>query len=140
MTAEDTKFIVQGNEVAERFVRVFVDHCHLLDDLVDNDKPWDDERIIASEINWMMELCGNPFFLAHKPQLVPLIVTGFNAWLDANRWEKDTDTRRRLSADVVKGIYHEVVHYCAFACGGWAHMREVTSRLREYDFDQKGAD
>ncbi len=138
MTTEDYKFIVCGNEAAERFCKVFVAHCHLLDDLVDGDKPWDDERIIASEINWLMELCGNPFFLAHKPQLISLIATGFNAWLDANRWAKDNDSRKALASDVVKGIYHEVVHYCALACGGWKHLREVTTRFREYDFDQKG--
>lgn len=135
MTDEEIQLVTRGNEPAAQFLRVFVAHCHLLDDVVDNDKSWDDERLIASETAWLLELTGNPFFLQHKALLVPLIVQGYNAWLDSNDWAQAPDAYKRVASDVLKGLYHEVVWQTAFLCGGWAHLRAVTTRAREYDFE-----
>lgn len=141
MTEDEIQLVTRGNEDAASFLRVFVAHCHMLDDIVDGDKPCDDERLMASETDWLLALTGNTFFLQHRALLVPLIVQGFNAWLDSNDWAQSTDSYKRLASDVLKGFYHEVVWQVAFLCGGWKHLRAVTTRAREYDFEpvnQKG--
>jgi hypothetical protein len=135
MTFSEIKELTRGNADAERFVAAFVEHCHMLDDLVDRDNPCDDERMIASEIRWVMELTGNPFFLANRAFLVPLIVQGFNAWLDSNDWQQSDDPQKQRDADVLKGLYHEVIYQVAFLCGGWDHLRSITSTYRNYNHD-----
>lgn len=138
MNAEQLKYATKGNAAAADFLRVFIAHCHMLDDVIDGDKgPVTDERLIASEIEWLLALSGNVFFQQHRALLVPLIVQAFNAWLDSNQWAKAEQHEKRIASDALKGWYHEVVFHTAFLCGGWAHMREVTSQHREYDFEKE---
>lgn len=136
MNAEQLQYVTKGNGAAADFLRVFIAHCHTLDDVIDGDKgPVTDERLIASEIEWLLALSGNVFFLQHRAFFVPLIVQAFNAWIDSNQWAKAEQHEKRIGSDVLKGWYHEVVFHTAFLCGGWAHMREVTGKHREYDFE-----
>ncbi|MEW6303494.1 MAG: hypothetical protein AB1705_08495 [Verrucomicrobiota bacterium] len=128
-----------GDEHAVRFVRTFVAYCHLLDDVVDRDQPVDDERLARESLGMMVELAHNPFFVAHRFSLMPLVIAGFNAWLDANRWEKSEDDNTARAADVVKGFYHEVVWHVAYLTGGWPNLRAVTAKWRGYDFDVAAA-
>lgn len=137
MNSEEAHIITKGNPDAARFLLAFVAHCHVLDDVIDGDVPVGDERLMASEAAWLLELTGNAFFVQHRAMLVPVILAGFNAWLDANRMEKSEDEREARAADVVKGIYHEVCWTVAFICGGWDHLRTVTRLYREYDYDWK---
>ena len=135
MSNDEIELVTRGNAAAADFLRVFVAHCHMLDDIVDDDRFCDDERMIASETEWLLALTGNPFFLQHRALLVPLIIQSYNAWLDSNDWALSSDSYKRLAADVLKGFYHEVVWQVAFLCGGWPHLRAVTTRAREYDFE-----
>lgn len=135
MNSEQLNYATKGNAAAAEFLRVFIAHCHTLDDVIDRDKPVTDEALIASEIEWLLALSGNPFFQQNRALLVPLIVQSFNAWLDSNKWATDAKPEKRIASDALKGWYHEVVFHTAFICGGWAHLRDVTSKHREYDFE-----
>lgn len=150
------RMAASGNKDAERFCVAWLEFCHLVDDCADRDKPIDDNRLARVFTNYTLELCGNPFFQAHKGQLVSLMVQGANAWVDSNRatypksWEetepgvmsgtysdeeKQLLPQRQAQRDVLKGFYHEVIFHVAFICGGWPHLRRVTSECREYDFE-----
>lgn len=131
MTPEILARITNGDQDASAFLAAFVAHCHVLDDLIDKDKPCDDERLIKSEITWLYSLSANLFFLKNRHVLVPLITQGFNAWLDSNKMDAGA------VRDVVKGFYHEVVWHVAFICGGWDHMRAITKELRAYDLEAR---
>lgn len=135
MTKQQIQIVTNGNEAAGQFLAAFVSHCHMLDDVIDRDQVVTDEALIKCEIDWLTALCGNPWFQQHKLFLLPLIVQGYNAWLDSNIWQRDKDSRKRIGADVLKGWYHEVVWHTAFLCGGWEHLRVMTKTYREYDFE-----
>ena len=121
------------NDDAFRWCIAFIDFCHFLDDVVDQDNPagLKDETIAKVSLTFLIESSTNLFYEAHKHSLLPLIVAGFNAWLDSNVWEKE----KRFGADVLKGFYHEVIYQCIFLLGGWNHLRETTLEAREYDLD-----
>ena len=129
-----------GNKDAVRFCDVFVDHCHVLDDIIDEDNPVTDETLIKSQLDMMLELTLNPFFVANKSYLMPLSVQSFNAWLDSNDWEDHADERFQRGADVLKGFYHEVVYGVIYLCSGFEGLRKATKENREYDFDFKEKD
>lgn len=127
--------LTNNNAQAWHFVETFSNRGHLLDDIIDGDKPVTDEELVGLELAWMKELAGNSFYHAHANFLMPLIIMGCNAWLDANRWEKSGDEVQRVHSDVVKSIYHEVVFACVYLCGGWNALREFTTKHREYQKD-----
>lgn len=125
------------NAEAMRFGKTFVAFCHVLDDVIDRDKNLTDENLISTTLSMMLELTLNPFFVQNRMLLLPLIVQSFNAWLDANTFEKSEDVKVRRSADTLKGFYHEVVFHLAYLTGGWNRLRIVTRKYREYDYDNK---
>jgi hypothetical protein len=138
MTTEEAKLITKGNDLAASFLGSFVTFCHLMDDIVDKDKEITDQRLVREMLLFLESLVCNPWVRDNIFLLWPLIVAGANAWLDANRWQDSVDGQQRRASDVLKGMYHEVVWFTAFLCGGQQHMQEITRRFREYDFDHKG--
>lgn len=140
MTKNEALTVANGNELAADFVYAFVGYCHLLDDIIDKDKPVDDERLIRENIVFLEAVIVNPWARERMTLFWPLLVTSFNAWLDSNKWEKEGTLDQQRDADVVKGIYHEIVFWVAYLTGGWEHLRKVSSENREYDhdFNEKG--
>jgi len=130
-------FATKGNLDALRFCQVFVSFCHFLDDAVDQDKPINAEGAARASVQLVIELSANPFYQSHKGLLLGLIVNGCNAWVDSNILAASDDPRKRLTADVLKGFYHEVIYHTAFILGGWEHLREVTTGFRDYDFEME---
>ena len=129
----------KGNAAAARFCHVFVSHCHCIDDIVDGDKEADAERIIHNMVALLLEMNQNPFYVKNSNYLLPLILHGYNSWLDSNDWEMSKKDHEVIAADVLKGYYHEVVFGVIYLCGGWEHLRNVTSEHRSYDFElEKG--
>lgn len=135
--SEMFNLVANGNENAARFLATFVGHCHVLDDIIDKDKPITDCELIRSETLWLLQLTANPWFIEHKSVLLPLIIQGFNAWLDSNRLAQSANPGDRVASDVLKGLYHEVVWHTAFLCGGWDRMRSLTMQHRAYDFEAR---
>lgn len=131
--------LTHNNESAWKFVEMFADRCHFLDDLIDGDKgELTDEKLISRELLWMQALGQNSFYQAHSSFLMPLLVMGCNAWLDSNQWSKSEDLVKRTHSDVIKSYYHEVLFACVYICGGWNALREFTQKHREYQTDNYG--
>lgn len=133
-----TEFITKaanGNEAALAFLRVYWDRAHLLDDMIDAPGSVSDEALAKSEADWIQQLTGNPFVLAHSARLVPVMLLGINAWLDSNRWVS-SDARQ-----VLAGQWHDVVYTVALLTGGWAGLRHASEK-RPYDWadEPKGGD
>jgi len=124
-----------NNEEAWKFVSLFADRAHYVDDIVDGEGRITDEDIIQRELAWMLALGQNEFYKAHSGFLMPLIIMGCNAWLDANQWEKSDDPVKKTHSDVIKSLYHEVIFACVYLCGGWKSLREFTALHREYQKD-----
>lgn len=135
MTRDEALLAANGNQHACAFLMAYVAYCHMLDDVVDKDKPVDDLRLVRESLGLIDELMLNPWVQDNRIVLWPLIVTGFNAWIDANAWERGNDPQKQRDADVVKGVYHELVWMTARLCGGLDHMRLVCAMHREYDHD-----
>lgn len=136
MNYDEALTITKGQQDAALFLVDYINYCHLLDDCFDRDQLVDDNRLVSDSLSLLGHFAANPWAMQNWPRLYPLVVSGFNAWLDANNMAESVDDNVRLSSDTVKGIYHEIVYVTAYLCGGYSHMREI-SRSREYDYDQK---
>lgn len=120
-----------GDINAVWFVRQFGDICEVFDDLVDKDKPVTDADIARTLFVCLTELPLNPFFDKYKHQLIPVIVTGINAWLDANVLEKGSQNDRVFSY-VLRDWYAEIIAYCIYLCRGRDYMRSVSMEVRHF--------
>lgn len=119
------------NDDAVRFILDWADACELFDDIVDRDKEITDEHAIRVLFSAFTEMPVNPFFDRFKHQLIPLLVTGINAWLDANTLE--TGTRNdRVFAYVMRDYYMEFVSFVIYLTRGRDVMRSLSMEIRDF--------
>lgn len=135
MNEKDLNELTKGNVYAANFIVAYVAFCHLIDDLWDKDKEVTDKRMVTELMLFLEQIVMNPWVREHIQNIWPLIVAGANSWLDSNKWQQAEDSRKRMASDVIKGQYHEVIWFVAFLCGGFQHQQEITSRFRDYDYD-----
>lgn len=131
MTNSEALEITKGNQYAADFVMAYIDFCHLVDDVIDKDKEVNVQRLSSELITFLESVMINPWVREHSITLWPLIVTGCNAWVDSDI----IALKNRKEADVVKGVYHEVVWFVSYLCGGWEHLRATTTKYREYQYE-----
>jgi len=120
-----------ADPAAIQFFWLFSDTCELFDDLIDKDKPIEDEHVIRVLFNVLTVLPFNAFFEAHKQKLVPVIITGINAWLDANKLEKGGENDQVFSY-VLRGWYMELLLFMISLTRGIEYMRSVSMEVRHF--------
>lgn len=121
-----------GNAEAVEAVKTVCSICDVWDDLVDADK-----SVTAAEINGaftkaFIGLGMNSFYKAHEAQFFAILVTGINAWLDANDLQTSKTKRERMLAFYIRTFGFEIAHLAAFLSGGWDHLRRVSLEMRMY--------
>lgn len=142
MTNDQAIEVANGNQDAYRYIISLVRFFHMMDDIVDGDKPVDDKRLARETVDFLRETMVNPFVAANSAILFVQITLGVNSWLDANDWEKSRSKVMKRDADVVKSGYHEILFAIAFLTGGLEHLKSVTTKYRheflDHDFQQLG--
>jgi hypothetical protein len=113
------------------FILDFADACELFDDLIDRDKPVEDAHVIRVLFSLLTEMPLNPFFDRFKQQLIPIMITGINAWLDANALERGTKNDQ-VFAYVLRDWYMEFISYVIYLVRGRDYMREVSMDVRRF--------
>jgi hypothetical protein len=113
------------------FILALSDACELFDDLIDKDKPIEDAHVVRVLFSLLTELPVNPFFDCYKHQLIPILVTGINAWLDANKLEQGA-ANDKVFAYVLRDWYMEFVSYVIYLLKGRDYMRQVSMDVRNF--------
>lgn len=119
------------DEFAVRFVLDWADICEVWDDLIDQDKEIKQEDVNRAFYTAIIELQLNPFLHQHKANLIPLLRTGINAWLDANILEKG-EKQDRVFAYVLRDVYMEFVSEVICLTRGWEYLRSVSVDVRRF--------
>lgn len=120
-----------GDPDAVRFIVQFADVCEVFDDLWDKDKPVTKDDLSRILFALLTEMPLNPFFDRFKGNLVPLLITGINAWLDANALEQGT-RNERVFAYVLRDWYMEFVSFVIYLTRGREFMRAVSLDVRHF--------
>lgn len=120
-----------GDPQAIAFFNAFGDACELFDDVIDKDKPIEDAHAIRVLFSLLTELPLNPFFEQWKRQLIPIIVTGINAWLDANDLEKGSENDKVFSY-VLRDWYVELLSFVIYVTKGRDYMRSKSLEIRQF--------
>jgi hypothetical protein len=120
-----------GDQHAINFILAFSDACELFDDIIDKDKPIAEDHAVRVLFSLLTELPLNPFFDHFKVQLIPILVTGINAWLDANELEKGSENDK-VFAYVLRDWYMEFVSFVIYLARGRDYMRQVSMEVRHF--------
>ena len=122
----------RGNRDAVDCILELSTVTEIWDDLVDRDKPVDEAEVNRAFVTALTTLPRNPVWREHCLFLLPAVLLGINAWLDANELERDPEERYRMLAFYARNYVAEVVHAVAFCVLGFAGMREVSLELRRF--------
>ena len=127
--------VTKGNEAASKFLLSYLSLVHMFDDAYDKDEPVPDERMVKVMIWWSEELLFNPWVKENVDAIWSQVLTGWNAWLDSNQWAQCPNPKL-FASDVIKSNYQELVFLVAYLCGGREHMRAMSQKYREYNFEK----
>lgn len=121
--------IANGNIAAFDFIWRCWNFCHLIDDLVDKDKPVTIQEASREIFMFTQMIALNEFFQFHKASLLPLILNACNGWIAGEEASK----RNKKYAPALKCSDFNIYSHVAFIVGGWEHMVYVDSKFRTYD-------
>jgi hypothetical protein len=124
-----------GNETAQSFLWSFFKWSAWMDDVADQEADISPRAVGLVNMEFVAVVAGNPFFQQNREALLALMVQGMAAWVDSNEWAKRENIEHRVSADVLKGYYHEIFWHVAALCGGLEHMLAMTAKHRAFDFE-----
>ena len=88
---------------AVQFLRDVVTYCETIDDLIDRDQPVTNDAIIQMGMLGLLSIPINDFYRVHHGVLIPVMLAGVNAWLQANTFEQSMDIEERRMAYVLRG-------------------------------------
>lgn len=120
-----------GDEHAIAFIVQFFDFCEVIDDLWDGDKLVTKDDLTRILFVALTELPLNPFFDSFKGQLVPVMITGINAWLDANTLEQGNENDKVFSY-VLRDWYAELIAFVIYLARGRDYLRSVSMDVRAF--------
>jgi len=121
---------MQCNDLAFKFFHALDD---FRDEREDGRPKMNDEQIL--EVFAVAAAFYNcPFYVKNREMLFPIMLNITNSWGDSIMWEQSPIKHRRTIANVLSAVGDEFYMAVAFLCGGWAHMRAISGKLRERDW------
>lgn len=101
-----------GNADAAQLVSDLCFVAHVWDDLIDKDKPVSQEQINAAFELALFAIPNNPFYLAHRAGIAPLIYSGILGFVTANRMEQSGDEHQ---LEIAHGLRYGAANVAAYA-------------------------
>lgn len=119
-----------GNQDAISFMLVVSKWSHLYDDLIDKDKPVDDQMV--HEVMWdiMVGLPLNKFYVANADLLAPVFATGILNWRGANDMEKSGCKEELYIAHATRYSINDLALMVMTLLGGPAHAAKYARDAR----------
>jgi len=132
LTNEIIPACCNGNKSAEAYLNRLFFVVRTLDDLYDGDFEVNKEDIAKAFFIVGGELYFNSFFKENIDTLMGLQIVGFNAWKNANEWEKSDNELKRIYAHVIRDFICELFSMVAFLTGGTKSMNEMSLKIRGF--------
>jgi len=118
-----------GNQDALNMFRMFVDLAHTWDDLVDRDKPVDDDRINNAFLIALVYLPANPFYQQIQRDIMPMWLTVVSAYQTANFFERAKDEHGVEIAHTLRYAAGNIIAYAVHVCVGPDKAKEVLPEI-----------
>jgi hypothetical protein len=113
-----------GNKDALSLFHSLVDLVHIWDDLIDKDKPVNDEDINKAFLIALVYMPANPFYQSIQQQILPMWLTAASAFEVANKFEKTKDEHGIEIAHNLRYAAGHVVVYMSIMCNGYEKAKQ----------------
>ncbi len=123
---------MRGNADAADCVVALSTVSELWDDLIDRDRPVSDEEIHKGFVSVLIGLNDNPFWNGFHVKLMPIVIVGTNAWLDANKLQQSGSDNDRMLGFYIRNYCYEIASMAAYCAGGWDWLRSISMEMREF--------
>lgn len=137
--------LCRGNAEAMNFCDLWYQFCHGIDDLIDtmeDGRPKMSKEQIISLFLKAAIFYNSKFFVQHRELLFPIAIQVTNTYADSVAWERSSERHLRIMGDVFRTCGNEMYFMVALICGGPAHMRTMSQRIKERDWlgqhDERG--
>lgn len=128
-------YCLKGDAQAVQFCQNLFSITQIWDDLVDRDKPVDNDTI--NRMMWlaMIEIPRNPFYYQNSLALTQSMEIFMADWFDANELETGCKHEKSI-AFVLRDSVGTIVIQCARIIGGYQWMREISADVRRFVYDE----
>lgn len=122
--------ILLGNEQAVAFLADIHFISHVWDDLVDSDKPVTGATVSAAFEKALIGVNMNPFFIANRVMLLPVMLNATLLWHAANDLEATREAHALQVSHVIRCAPGDLALICAAIVGGTGHAKKHAAELR----------
>ena len=123
---------MRGDANAVNCVVALSTASELWDDLIDKDRPVTEAEIHKGFISALILVNDNPFWQRFHVKLMPIVVVGTNAWLDANILQDAVLDRDRMMGFYIRNYAYEMTSMAAYCAGGWEWLRSISMEMRQF--------
>ncbi|MCW7551071.1 hypothetical protein NX722_28345 [Endozoicomonas gorgoniicola] len=109
----------------------FVAISQIWDDLIDRDKPVDNDAINRMMRYALVEIPKNPFYQTHIQSLHPVLEDRLYTWLDANALEAKGNCRDLQVSYIIRSVITDLIIHLAFLVGGFDWRQQAALALRQ---------
>lgn len=131
----ESEFVMEcvlGHRDAHRMIMDLFSVSQVLDDLIDKDRPVDEEEIFKTYHTCLVDIPRNPFYLNHLNFLVPLFSQYLMDWYDATLLERKGTNHFKDVAFGLRTNLASIVTQCAYLIGGLDHKQSVAIEVRKH--------
>jgi hypothetical protein len=121
----------KGDSFAMEYLKTIGFVSRVMDDLIDHDFQVSDEKICEAFFWLLGGLWMNPFFITNILSLRSIHIASFNAWMDANKFERSDVQLKKIYGHVMKDFINELFAVVAFIIDGYEHMRFISEIVKE---------
>ena len=126
---ENFNYWFNGDKNVVDFCLKVVQVIHLWDDLVDRDKPIDDEDINEAFTSLMVDIPLNPFYIANINFIAPMMQSIISKWHTANVFERDQIENDLDKAYMLRAELYQLFVLCSELIGGRDWSRFVAPNI-----------
>ena len=126
------QIVLRGDMEGVAFLDILFRVFRVWDDLIDRDRPVDENQINGAFWEALVELPQNMFYHRHFTKLNTTIASIANMWFDANQFERSGDGHQRRISFVLRNVCNDIIIQCAYLVGGYGWMRCVSPHVREF--------
>lgn len=126
-----------GRRPAMAFNDLWYNYVHGIDDLIDtleDGRPKMSKEQIISLFFHAALFYNDPFYVANRDVLFPIVLQVTNTYADSVAWEQSPKPHLRAMGDVFRTCGNEMFIMVALLCGGEQHMRKFSRRIKERDW------
>ncbi len=128
---------MKGNASAADFISMVMEISHLWDDLIDKDKPLEDEVVNQCFFDALIRLPRNEFYRKNFDHLNSVMMNSISNWLIANDMERGGGELELNIAFILRSSYVDLITQSALLIGGQAWASQVGKDVRKLTHHEK---